>query len=403
MKILWVSHFLLYPRTGFGALQRSRNLLEAISRSVEVELICLVTQQQWEDQRTINLAKESLSPFCASIQFVRRSGGSGDVQKLLCATRSFLMGRPYSVGLYDSSELRNHVLKRLSTGEIALVHADTLGLVEPILFQLTSDYKVPVVLNHHNVESSMMRRRAHRQPFGWTRWFMTREAELLGRYERHWCAHFAGNLVVSAADGSDLVGQTGLELDKVFVIDNPVDINYFTPGEVPLLEHELVFIGGMDWYPNKDAIEYFIGSVWPVLRNRFPQLKLTVVGKDIGVDATLRNVPGVCFTGFVDDVRSYLTRALAFVCPMRDGGGTRLKVVDALAAGIPLISTKMGCEGLELVEGVEVLFAESPEQWCQQIEKLLASPELREQLRRAGREKVQRLYSASAVAEKLVQ
>jgi glycosyltransferase involved in cell wall biosynthesis len=279
-----------------------------------------------------------------------------------------------------------------------LVHVDTLGLV-PYVHALGN---IPVVLNHHNVESQMMARRAERDRSWVRRQYFRREAGKLTRMERAVCPDVTLNLVVSALDADRLRGVS--PGSRVRVVSNGVDTEYFRPrAGAQSRRFSLIFVGGMNWYPNRDAVLYFLKEVWPLLREEQPERTLTVVGQDPPPELTsaMRD-PRVHAPGFVDDVRPYLDSAETYVCPIRDGGGTRLKILDALSMGKPLVATGVAVEGLGLSEGIHFLRAESPEDYVRALRRL-NEPGLRQRLAAAGRAFVESRYRWEVIGKDLLE
>lgn len=394
MRILWLSHFLLHPETGFGALQRSRNLLREVCRHHEVHLLSLVTRAQYADGELLAAAGKSLGEFCETVEFLPRSGGSK-----AAIVRSFARHEPYSVELYHSVEFQGRVAALWHEKGCELLHADTLGIFEP------AGRSVVAVLNHHNIESAMMARRAAKERKGARKWFLERETALLKSYERRWCKCFTHHLCVSPEDSAELGRSAHVPEAQRSTIENPVDTDYFHPPAAGTpREPELLFMGGMDWYPNRDAVLSFLEHLWPRLSAEHPALRFTVVGRHEGLKAEEGRWEGrVRFAGFVPDVRPYLHRARAFICPMRDGGGTRLKIVDALAAGLPVLSTRLGCEGLSVRHGEEVLFAETPQEWSECVRQIFDDEPLWQRLSAEGRKLIERHYSARTVGARLAE
>ena len=158
---------------------------------------------------------------------------------------------------------------------------------------------------------------------------------------------------------------------------------------------ELVFSGTMSWYPNDDAMQFFLQEVWPLVSQRDNSLRLTIVGR--GPTDKLRDLASrdsrVVVTGEVEDVRPFLHRAGIYVCPIRDGGGTRLKVLEGLAAGLPLIGTPLAVEGLSLTPGVHYLQATGPQDFTDAILTLRNRPELAQRLGATGGAQVASLNS----------
>jgi polysaccharide biosynthesis protein PslH len=157
----------------------------------------------------------------------------------------------------------------------------------------------------------------------------------------------------------------------------------------------LIMVSGMNWFPNRDAVLLMADSIWPELTKVMPDARLTIVGASppqaiLELAARDRRVTA---TGFVDDVRPYMERAQVYLCPMRDGGGTRLKILDALAMGVPIVATQMALEGIDVVADIDVLVANNPGEFVKQIVRLVGDPALWHQLQTNGRAFVERHFA----------
>jgi glycosyltransferase involved in cell wall biosynthesis len=162
-----------------------------------------------------------------------------------------------------------------------------------------------------------------------------------------------------------------------------VDTEFFQPtGSVAPAPHNLVFTGSMDWLPNEDAIRWFTGEVLPRVRRTLPDVELTVVGRDPfpGLLELSARDPGVVVTGRVADVRPYMERAAAYVVPIRVGGGTRLKIYEAMAMAKPVISTTVGAEGLPVRDGQELLIGDTPDEFAAAVVRVLEDEVLAREL-----------------------
>jgi glycosyltransferase involved in cell wall biosynthesis len=187
-------------------------------------------------------------------------------------------------------------------------------------------------------------------------------------------------------------------------VPNGVDTEYFTPRTDPGGK-TLLFCGGLDWYPNGEAMAHFFEQIWPRLTSRVPDVRVIVVGRkppkwltELGAsDHRIR------VTGFVDDVRPYFREATVYICPIRVGGGTRLKILDALAMGMPLIGTTFACSGIAVQDEKDVLLADSPDVFVNQVLRVLAEPDLRKALSAHGRELVCQRYSWTVIGKSLSQ
>ena len=249
-----------------------------------------------------------------------------------------------------------------------VVHFDTIGL---------AGYReevgsLPKILNHHNMESHLLRRRVEFESHPLKRFYYAREAEKLERFQQRVCPEFNVHFTVSEVDRERLLELVpGLRAE---VIANGVDVDYFRPSGEAQTPGNLVMASGMNWFPNRDAVLYMCDEIWPRLCARMPALTWTVVGSSPPqrlLDLAA-NDSRITVTGFVDDVRPYLDRAEIYLCPMRDGGGTRLKILDALSMSKPIVSTTMGCEGIDITPGLDVLLADTPDEFVEQVARLRA-------------------------------
>lgn len=398
MRVLWLSHFLPHRPTGHGALQRSHNLLIEAARTHEVHLVSLAVGEDAASASTLHDAVEALRPKLASVHAFPVSAAAPRLRQLSAVVKSAASAPSYWDRLFSVPAMTAHLRERAAT-PFDLVHLDIVFLAP----YLTSIPGVPVALNHHNVESDLLHRRsANSGRIG--RWYFGRQAALVSQAERIW-AHRAGvNLVVSALDGERLQSLAGGV--AVTVVPNGVDIDFFrpTPGVEAQRSH-LVFAGGMDWFPNREAMVYLARELWPALHRDDPARRMTVVGRNPPPelkDAATRD-PSIQVTGFVDDVRPYISAASIYLCPITVGGGTRLKILDALAMSRALVSTDLGVEGLDLTEGIHYLAANTTGEFVTQVRRLENDPALAASLAQAGREFVERRYAWPVIAGALHQ
>jgi glycosyltransferase involved in cell wall biosynthesis len=247
-----------------------------------------------------------------------------------------------------------------------VVHADTLGLA-PYVSLLPHAGKV---LNHHDIESALVQRRAaHGGNLMWRKFWSLEAAHLLAA-ERRWCPSFDVNMVVSEDEGHLIKPSCGES--RICVVPNGVDVTYFTPRPDPG-GNRLLFCGRLDQLANKGAITYFFKSIWPELSARLSTLEIDVVGKNPPhwlLELSQRDL-SVHVPGFVEDVRPYMNDASAYIVPIRIGGGTRLKIYEAMAMEIPMVSTTVGAEGLPVRDGSELIIADAPRDFAAAIIKLL--------------------------------
>lgn len=398
MRVLWLSHLVPYPPAG-GVVQRSFNLLREAARRHELHLAALDQPGIRRSGESLEDAEEALAAFCDSVTvFPIPTEGSRLRWWWLVAT-AYVSRRPYDVHWLRSDALHD----RLSDLDAVrprfdLVHVDTLGMT-PHVRGLEG---VPFVLNHHNVESQMMEQRARSESHALKRLYFRREAEKLARFERRVCSEASMNTVVSDLDERRLREVAGDV--RVAVVENGVDTDFFRPDMPPGHgKGGLIFVGGMSWYPNRDAMIHFVRKVWPLLESDRRSRTLTVIGQNPPeeVRALAGESRRVSAPGWVDDVRPQMDAASIYVCPIRRGGGTRLKILDALAMAKPLVATRFAVQGLELEEGRHYLAADEPEDYVRQIRRLEGDASLRRKLATEGRELVERRYAWKAIGEDL--
>ncbi|MGB2645244.1 MAG: glycosyltransferase, partial [Candidatus Acidiferrum sp.] len=263
------------------------------------------------------------------------------------------------------------------------------------------DWPKPKVLFTHNIEAVIWER--HYQVSKNPIWKAVsyREFRLLERMERNYVSRAEHVLAVSENDRDFFLKYA--PKDRMSVIPTGVDVDYFSPGQGEEEPESIVFTGSMDWTANEDGIVFFIEKVMPPVRERFPQAKLYVVGRR--PTARLKRIgeseKNVVVTGTVDDIRPYLARGSVYVVPLRVGGGTRIKIFEAMAAGKAVVSTTIGAEGLPVRTEENILLADEPETLAKSVIELLSDRVKRERIGENARKLVAENYSWKAVGKTL--
>jgi glycosyltransferase involved in cell wall biosynthesis len=254
----------------------------------------------------------------------------------------------------------------------------------------------PTLLFEHNVEYMIWKRLHAVETRAWRRALLAAEWRRMRRYEARACRQARLTVAVSEADRALLAASApGADIRA---IPTGVDAAYFHPNGTAEKPARLVFTGSMDWYPNEDAIIHFMEAILPRLRRRIPGLTIAVVGRNPSERLkALGAAKGVQITGTVDDVRPYVAEAAVYVVPLRIGGGTRLKIFEALAMGKAVVSTSVGAEGLPMTPGQHFLQADSPEDFAKAVLALLEDVPRRRAIGEAGRRLVEARYSWAQV------
>jgi sugar transferase (PEP-CTERM/EpsH1 system associated) len=302
---------------------------------------------------------------------------------------------PYAVAKYRSRAFARRLRELIATRRFDLVVCDFLF---PAV-NLPARLPCPAVIFTHNVESEIWRRHAE------TKWFPARLLYILQyrrmlRFEGRTLRRFDAVLAVSDADRQTFArAYPNAIREPVHVVPTGVDTAYFVPGASDPASRSIVFTGSMDWLPNEDAMCYFVREVLPLVRAEEPSATLSIVGRaptpsvrKLAVEA------GVTVTGGVPDVRPYVRGAAVYIVPLRIGGGTRLKIFEAMAMGKAIVSTAVGAEGLPVTEGEHLLLADEPHAFARDIVRLMRDGHRRNELERAARAFVVAAYDWSAVA-----
>lgn len=392
MRVLWLGHNLGYPPKT-GPLQRNYNLLRELAKKCEVHVIAF-------DQpatRTTDIAPEdcveALLKFCSTAEWVQLRKASRN----RIALQGLISRQPYEFHWLRSRAMETKLRSRLEKVPFDVVHFDTLGLGQyrPLIA------KSRTMLNHHDVQSSLIARRATIESNLVLKQYWKLEAQNIRKAEKRFCPQFDVNITVSDQEGAGL--REIVPDVNVTVVPNGVDTSYFRPRPDPGGK-TLLFCGSLDMYPNIDAMQYFFDDIWHKLRGQLNDVEIYVVGRNppywlrqFGIRDRRIHV-----TGFVDDVRPYFEKATVFVCPVRDGGGTRLKILDSLAMGVPVIGTSFACSGLALQHEKNVVFADSPDEFAAAVVRLLSDETLRNSLARSGKEVVERFYSWEVIGKRLL-
>ena len=259
---------------------------------------------------------------------------------------------------------------------------------------------IPRVVVAHNMEQRIWQRYYEHERRPHRKWYIGRQAVKVASFERRAFGWMDGAVAVSSAEADEIrTINPGL---SVAVVENGVDLAYFRPKSGEPEPDTLIYVGAMHWRPNQDAVTYFVEQVLPLVRRQRPEVRFRVVGKEPPPRVrALGALPGVEIVGEVPDVRPYIDSAAVYVVPLRIGGGTRLKILEALAMRKAVISTAVGAEGLAVTDGVDIILADDPETMAAQIDRLCGDADLRTRLGGAGRALVEETYGWDSLAEKL--
>lgn len=383
-RVLMVTSRLPWPPTE-GHQLRSWHVLRTLSRRHEITLLsCLRPEETGIAQGDLppNIARFATHPLKQGALSTARAVASG------------LAGpQPYVVHRYADARLQERV------GELAheadLVHFDMLPLMA-CTDRVPKD--IPVVYNAHNVEHVLLRARGESESRPLHRAFLRNQISRLNRFEEIACRR--ADLVLACSE-QDRKQITAMGAREAITVPNGVDLDSNLPGALGE-NGNLVFVGQMGWFPNRDGIEWFLADVLPRVLAERPHVRFTLVGKSHGLVIPDAVAGSVDVTGFVDDLRPLLQRASVYVVPLRMGSGTRLKVLEAMAFGKAIVTTSIGSEGIALDDGIHAAFADDASSFAERILALLDDRERRAMLGREARRLAEACYGWDAIGDAML-
>jgi len=390
MKLLWLNAGLLLPLDKGGKL-RTWHLMRHLSQRHEITYLSFEEASQSADDR------DGMREVCERVITIPRTDAAKRTLAFYAdAARHVIAPLPYAVGKYRSAEYAAQVRRLLHGEPFDAVVADFL----PPVVNLPADLSIPSVLFTHNVEAEIWRRHAGNASNPVSRALMTQQWKRMLRFEGEALGRFDLVLAVSEADRQTF-GRLypGALRRPVHVVRTGVDTAYFTP--IPGRERRahLVFTGSMDWLPNEDGMLYFVREILPRIRQAEPNVTLSIVGRAPTPAVTrLADLPGIEVTGRVDDVRPHVAAGEVYIVPLRIGGGTRLKIFEAMSMARAVVSTTVGAEGLPVTPGRDIVIADEPARFAAAVVGMIRDAGARERIAAEARRLVVEGYDWAAVA-----
>ncbi len=386
MRVLYISVAYPLPANN-GAKMRLWSLLRAIKRAGHE-----VTLASFAEPDEVAGTEQELSAVCAEsdivpLSYTRLSAG-GDYRKRLLAIFS---SSPFTIDRFRSDEMRARLEQRVRDRSFDVIVCDNVFSA----INLPANAS-PVVMNSQNVEYVILSRyvQHERNPFKalYARW----EAGKLRRFET---AMYRRAVLAMACSNVDTALIRSLCPGiRTAVAQNVVDVSEYAVNadEEPLT---VIYQGGMDWFPNRDALEYFVRAILPLVQQEVPGVRLIAAGRNPSPQfrARFADVSALEFTGTLPDLRPVVAKAAVCVVPLRIGSGTRLKILEGGAMGKAIVSTSVGAEGLDFVPGREILIADDPAEFARNVIELLRDPSRRKAMGEAARHRVLQDYDLTAL------
>jgi len=385
LRILLITPGVSYPPSD-GFSMRVAGLLQELALRHQVTLLTY-------DHAVGDTA--ALRDIGVDVRLVPGGNGRPRLWKYL----SLISMRSFRGRYYQSAAMQRAIRDALTAEPFDVVQVESTEL-------WAFDARVPgsrhiVVLDAHNVFAELLKRLADQQEGVLNRAYWRVETAKFVREERNYWASVDGCVLTSEREAAVVRASRGVR--AAAVVPNAIDLDYFRPSTGPVDPGEIVFTGLMSYRPNQDAVTWFAREILPLILKSRPEITFTVVGKEAPASLLALAGPHIRFTGRVPDTRPYLSRAAVVVVPLRAGSGTRLKILEALAMGKGIVSTSIGCEGLDVTSGRELVVADEPEPFAEAVIRLVDAPHEAAELGRRGRELVERSYGWPAAALALEQ
>ena len=375
-----------YPPNDGGAI-RMFNIFKNLAENYELDLLSFD-----EGNHLDNL--EQLEKFCRNVYRVEtKTSGMKDA---LLVLKSIFTSEPFMYLRYESGEMRSFLKKLRHKNKYDFVFFNNIHTGQ----YYTSCSGLRKVVDLHNNDSVIMKRWADRQTNPVKKKLGKIQAEYVADYLKKSLPEM--NVVITVSEKEKEQMQNFAPDTRFIVADNGVDIDFYQPQKNENKEPNLLYTGDMAWWPNTDASLFFLDEIFPEIQNREPEARVILAGRRPPEQLASRAGKYIEITGFVEDMRTYFNRAKAFIVPLRVGGGTRLKILEAMAMKIPIVSTSVGCEGLEVENEKHLLIRDDPKEFAQAVLRLLSDEDLRNRLVKNAYELVAQKYDWKIIMEDMV-
>lgn len=381
MKILFITQFLPYPLDNGGAI-KTYQTLKVLSQNHEVCLICFIANKERKKYQKILESELNIEvkPVIAKLPFAEFRDIRWEIFK------SGFSWKPFIVYSYWNKEMAALVGKMLERG-VDAIHIDHLNMAS----YLPNKKNHLWVLEEHNIKSILNWRNFKQEEWNKFKSFSFVEAVKNYLHERIMIPRFDYCLAISNEDKKKLIKRRA-ERKKIFflptVFENRLHFSF-----KPLIP-TIIFFGDLEWWPNKDGIIWFMKKVFPLIKAQMTNVKLLIIGKRAGkkIKTLVRGDPNIELIGYVPDLEPYLKKAGCFVVPLRTAGGIRIKLLTAMAAGLPIVSTPLGCEGVQVKNRKQVLLADEPKDFAKAVIEVLRNRKLATELSKAGLSFIEKNY-----------
>lgn len=387
MKLLILSPFLPFPEVQ-GLRIKLASILRSLKQQGEHEVFLVSFKEKTE-----SIPEKELAPLCSRFWIFNRPEISRRTY-----LKNLVSPEPLLVWRFFNPKVAQAVAQITREERVDVVLFESLLMAKYYKFV----YPSTTLFHAYNIEARRSARMARHQPWGPKKIYLSLIAWRLQCYEQKILRKISYLLACSPEDKLALEKLVGKK--QIFVLPNVIDTDFYRPAGVKRYFQRLIFLGTLWYKPNEDAAFFLLKEIFPEVKKDFPEVELEIIGE--GASSRLFQLArtwksSVKISGFVEDIRPPLASAGIMVAPLRSGSGTKLKILVALAMGLPVVASRIACEGLTVRDEQEVLLAETPAEFKQKISLLLSDDRLRQRLIQNGRNLVEKSFSFPVLATKL--
>ena len=389
MKILMLTPYLPYPLLSGGQI-RTYNLLKKLADKHEITLLALIKEESEREYIP------ELEKYCAKVKVFKRSQKPFTLKNIY---KTFISTYPFLVIRNHVPEVIGAVREELANHNYDLIHAETFYMMPHL-----PETNVPVILVEQTIEYLGYESYAEKAPF-LIRPLLQIDINKIKKWEKHFWRSAKKLIVMSQADKEYIVKEIG-DKDKIEVVANGVDSQWFSKKRKKLpLKPTVLSVGTFNWLPNIEAVKFLVNRVWPLLKKEVKDVQLWIVGNAPTTEILnfQKQDLGIKVTGNIPDIRDAFKNAHVVAAPVFSGKGTRYKILEAMAAGTPVVATSIAVEGLGVEDGKHVILADSAVEMSDKIARLLKQPKERDQLSRRAKKFVTSQYDWKYISSKLDQ
>lgn len=388
MRILYLSPNFPVP-TNTGAKTRIYNILSRLAKKNEIVFACVTQDYVSPDQ------KQKIQSYCIDTQIVKLPS-----RNIIKKGKLIFHTDPYHARYFYSNIFKNRLSILFEKYNFELIYCHFLYMAQYLDHRLSGEYSM--VIDQHNSDTLMWRRMSTNSSdilfkiFAWQNMIKTRV------YERKNYSKFDLCLSVSREDAR-MTRNIAKSKPLVVVAPNGVDVKKFRPDPYcKKLKNSVLFFGTLNAQMNVDAIKYYVEDILPIVKTQIPEVKTILVGKDpVGELRRLSKIEGVELIGEVTDIREYINIAELVIAPIRFGAGTKLKVLESMAMEKAVVATQLSCQGIDTIDGDNIVVADSPEKFAQKVVYLLRNKSLRNRIGKNARQTIQNKYSWDYIVTKI--